>query len=322
MFVRKRTNRFAPEPGNTIKLETAGVHHVTAVAGDPRRNVDFYTETLGLRLVKRTVNFDDPGTYHLYYGDRTGTPGTILTFFPFENGTQGTPGRGQQTATAFVVPDNSFDYWTERFDAHDVAYDEPEVRFGARVLAFRDPDGQPLELVTGESDVAPWDGSDVPAEYGIRGFHGVTLSSRRPDETARVLDLLGYEEVAAEGDRTRFAAAGDRAEYVDLLDTDGPSGTPGAGTVHHVAVRAADGDEQEAWREFLSDAGLNVTAVKDRQYFTSIYFREPGGILFEIATDGPGFDRDESVDSLGSALKLPPWLEDRRSELEARLPSL
>lgn len=303
-------------------MQTDGIHHVTAVATDPQENVEFYIDVLGLRLVKKTVNFDDPSTYHLYYGDETGTPGTILTFFPFEGGRQGRPGRGQVTATAFTIPDGSADYWVDRLESHDLDVDEPEERFSGSVVAFRDHDGQPLELVTGESDVEPRTDGPVPAEHAIRGFHGVTLNSADPDSTSTVLELLGYEPDRAEDGRTRYVAPGDHASAVDVLQRDGQSGRPGAGTVHHVAFRTPDEETQMEWREQLTDAGLRVTPQKDRQYFKSLYFREPGGILFEIATDPPGFTRDESVAELGSDLKLPEWLEEKRDMLESRLPKI
>jgi glyoxalase family protein len=300
---------------------TAGIHHVTAVAGDPRENVRFYREELGLRLVKRTVNFDDPTTYHLYYGDEVGTPGTILTFFPFENGRSGTPGRGQTTATAFVVPQGSLDYWTERFDDRGVEHGDAEERFGDRVLPFEDGDGQPLELIEGDSDVEPWRDGPVPEEYAIRGFHGVTLHPTDPEATGTALETLGYERTDEADERVRYVA-GERASVVDVLTSDGQRGQPGVGTVHHVAFRAADDDEQAALGAAASDAGVSTTPQKDRQYFRSIYFREPGGVLFEVATDDPGFATDEDVSELGSSLKLPPWLADRRGELEAELPPL
>ena len=301
--------------------ETAGIHHVTAVAGDPGENVQFYREELGLRLVKRTVNFDDPTTYHLYYGDEAGTPGTILTFFPFENGRPGTPGRGQTTATAFVVPEGSLDYWTERFDERDVKYGELTERFGASVLPFEDGDGQPLELVEGESDIEPWSDGPVPEEHAIRGFHGVTLHSTDPEATGTVLETLGYERAEEDDDRVRYVA-GERASVVDVLTSDGPRGRPGVGTVHHVAFRAADDDAQAELGATVSEIGMSTTPQKDRQYFRSIYFREPGGVLFEVATDVPGFATDEDISGLGSALKLPPWLEDERERLEDALPPL
>jgi glyoxalase family protein len=303
-------------------MNTEGIHHVTAVAGDPSENVRFYTDVLGLRLVKRTVNFDDTHTYHLYYGDETGSPGTALTFFPFGEGRPGRPGRGQAVATAFAVPEGSLDYWRERLESHDVTVGEAETRFGAEVLPFEDGDGQPLELVESESPVDPWVDGPVPVDAAVRGFHGVTLQSAQPDATGRVLELLGFERTDETGDRVRYVAAGDRATVVDLLTRESPRGRPGVGTVHHVAFRVSDAETQMEWRERLSEAGQHVTQQKDRQYFRSIYFREPGGVLFEIATDGPGFTADESVESLGSELKLPSWLEDDREAIRAHLPPL
>ena len=302
---------------------TDGIHHVTAISGDPQETVDFYTGVLGLRLVKRTVNFDDPSTYHLYFGDETGSPGTILTFFPFGGGGRGRVGTGQASATAFSIPGGSADHWVDRLDDLGVDHDEPTERFGEAVLPLRDGDGQPLELVAADSPVEPWSDSPVPAEHAVRGFHGVTLASDRPDDTGEVLEHLGYEREDEEGEYTRYRAGGDRAAVVDVRDPDDAiSGRQGAGTVHHVAFRTPDDDAQVAWRERLTDTGLHVTPQKDRQYFRSIYFREPGGVLFEVATDGPGFDRDEDVADLGSALSLPPWLEEDREFLEARLPTI
>ncbi|MFA1612212.1 ring-cleaving dioxygenase [Halobellus rubicundus] len=309
-------------------MQTTGIHHVTAVAGDPQTNLAFYTEVLGLRFVKRTVNFDDTTTYHLYYGDETGTPGTALTFFPFDGAHAGRPGRGQAVATAFAVPEGGLDYWADRLRDSDATVGDRETRFGAGVLPFEDPDGQPLELVEADSPIEPWSEGPVPAEHGIRGFFGVTLHSAEPEATGNVLDVLGLTRVGSEiepddgAERVRYAADGDRATVVDVLHRGPPRGRPGVGTVHHVAFRAADEDEQLAWREELQDAGQFVTPQKDRQYFKSIYFREPGGILFEIATDGPGFTADESVAELGSELKLPPWLDDERGRIEAALPPL
>ncbi|MDS0299539.1 ring-cleaving dioxygenase [Halogeometricum sp. S1BR25-6] len=303
-------------------MNTTGIHHVTAVAGDPTESVRFYADVLGLRLVKRTVNFDDTHTYHLYFGDETGSPGTAMTFFPFGEGRPGRPGRGQAVATSFVVPAGSLDYWRDRLESHDVTVGEEGERFGANVLPFEDGDGQPLELVEGETSVEPWADGPVPEEYALRGFHGVTLQSANPDATGRVLELLGFERTDEAGDRMRYVADGDRATVVDLLTRESPRGRPGVGTVHHVAFRVPDAETQTEWREKLSEAGQNVTPRKDRQYFESIYFREPGGVLLEVATDGPGFTADESVESLGSDLKLPPWLAEDRDRIEANLPSL
>ena len=232
---------------------TVGLHHVTAIASDPGDNVAFYADVLGLRLVKRTVNFDDVETYHLYYGDETGTPGTAMTFFPFERGSPGSVGRGQTSATAFVIPEGSVDYWTERLESEGVDAGDPVDRFGETVVPLRDPDGQPLELVVGESDVEPWADGPVPVEHAVRGFHGVTLDSLDPVATEGALSALGYEAVDDADDRTRYRAAGDRAAVVDVLDQpEGQRGRQGVGTVHHVAFRAPDGETQLAWRDRLS----------------------------------------------------------------------
>lgn len=306
-----------------MNTHVPGIHHVTAIASEPQRNVAFHTDVLGLRLVKQTVNFDDPGTYHLYYGDEVGTPGTIMTFFPFGNGQQGRVGRGQTSATAYVVPDGALGYWQERLEKYGVETGEIRERFDTRVLPFTDADGQPYELVTGESDVEPWRDGPVPSEHAIRGFHGVTLDSLAPSSTATVLETMGYEHVGTESDRRRYRVDGERATVVDVLDRpDGTRGFQGVGTVHHVAFRTPDDETQDHWREEIRGLGLNVTPQKDRQYFRSIYFRERGGVLFEIATDGPGFTRDEDVDELGSSLKLPPWLEESRGAIERQLTPL
>lgn len=303
----------------------SGLHHVTAIAGDAQANLDFYTDDLGLRLLKRTVNFDDPTTYHLYYGDAVGTPGTALTSFPFAGATAGRVGPGQVSRTAFAVPPDSIDYWWDRFTARDVDVSPPTKRFGDPVLPFRDPDGLPLELVEvgGNGTVEPWDDGPVPGRRALRGFHGVTLRSTAPDATGSVLETLGFEAVTTADGQTRYVAAGDRAAVVDLYD-DGGAGTArqGAGTVHHVAFRTANKETQADWRAHLVDHGYRVTPVRDRLYFQSIYFREPGGILFEIATEGPGFTADEAASDLGSSLKLPPWLDDDRESIVASLPPL
>ena len=310
-----------------MRKPIAGLHHVTAMAGNPQRNVDFYTGVLGLRLVKKTVNFDDPGTYHLYYGDEVGHPGTILTFFPWPLARRGVQGAGQATVTSFAVPAGSLGYWTARLARLGVAFDSPRRRFDDEVLTVLDPDGLRLELVARAGDPrAPWAGGPVPAEHAVRGFDGVTLTEWNLDVTAEVLaGTLGFERVGEEGDRVRFAAAAsdEGGTRVDVLAA--PAAVRGhvsAGTVHHVAFRAADEADQLAWREAVADSGLYVTPVLDRQYFRSIYFREPGGVLFEIATDPPGFTRDETVAELGTALKLPDWLEPSRERIEAARPPI
>jgi len=304
-----------------------GIHHVTAIASDPQKNVDFYTNILGLRLVKLTVNFDDPGTYHLYYGNETGQPGTILTFFPWLGATRGRRGTGQVAVTSFAVPEGALDYWEERLRDHEITIGERQRRFDEEVLTFLDPDWMQLELVAHEAagQIVPWEGGPVPRDYALRGFHGVTLWASNPEPTAALLtSILGFRPVQETGPRFRFqAAAGEPGAIVDLLHLpDGERGWGGAGTVHHVAWRTANDAQQLAWQQELAKSGLRVTPVMDRQYFRSIYFREPGGVLFEIATDPPGFTRDETPAELGSRLRLPPWLEPRRAEMQAALPDL
>jgi glyoxalase family protein len=306
-----------------------GIHHVTAMAGDPQANVDFYTGTLGLRLVKRTINFDDPGTYHLYYGNEVGQPGTILTFFPWPGARRGRQGAGQATVTSFRVPEGSLGYWQERLENHGIAAEAPRVRaaFDEEVLTFLDPDGLQLELVAraGAGGLAPWETGPVPAEKAIRGFESVTLTEWNPEVTANVLTrVMGYQPIGEERDRFRFeAAGGGPAARIDVLaKPDAPRGHVSAGTVHHVAFRVDTDEQQQAWHQELLALGFHVSPILDRQYFHSIYFREPGGVLFEIATDPPGFTRDETVEQLGSGLKLPPWLEPSRQEIESVLPPL
>jgi len=302
---------------------TSGIHHVTAIGGDPERNAGFYVDTLGLRLVKWTVNHDDTDTYHLYYGDGVGTPGTNVTFFPWTDaGRRGEFGAGQTQFTAFSVPGSSYDYWRERLESRGVRYSEHE-RFGDRALQFSDPDGIGLELVfhDGERPGEPWMESPVPLEHQIRGFHGVTLAVSGVEPTAEILERVGFERVASEGDRTRYDTGDNRiGAVVDLLETSLPRGEMGVGTVHHVAFEVAS-DEQEALRDELREAGLNATDPIDRTYFTAIYAREPGGVLFEFATPEPGFTVDEDPESLGERLTLPEWLEDDREEIEAALPA-
>jgi len=302
-----------------------GIHHVTAIAGDPQRNLDFYAGVLGLRLVKRTVNFDDPGTYHLYYGDEVGTPGTILTFFPWPAGRPGRVGAGQVAATSFAIVPAATGYWLERLVQHGVAFEGPTGRFDERVIAFRDPDGLMVELVAhhGAASRAGWGGGAVPADAAIRGVHTVTLWEQDASETSRLLTgTLGFREVGSDGSVTRFAAGdGASGTLVDVRATPGfPRGADGVGTVHHVAWRMENDAEEERMREQVERAGLQITPMIDRQYFHSMYFREAGGVLFELATDAPGFTIDEPIEALGEALKLPPQYEARRAQIERRLP--
>jgi len=307
----------------------SGIHHVTAIAGDPQQNVDFYAGILGLRLVKLTVNFDDPGTYHLYYGDGLGRPGTIMTFFPWPGAPRGTVGLGQVGVTAFSVPQESLDFWRGHLEASGVTTRGPTPRFGEQVLELDDPDGLPLELVAGGRDARPgWEHGPVKAEHAVRGFHSVALVERAPrDASARTMHLLtesmGCRLVEEQDDRLRYAMGdGEPGALVDVLLGAVPRGQTAAGTVHHVAWRTPDDANQTAWRERIGATGLDVTPVRDRQYFRSIYFREPGGVLFEIATDPPGFATDESPEHLGERLRLPPWLEPKRDAIERMLPPL
>jgi glyoxalase family protein len=310
-----------------MATKSAGIHHVTAIAGDPQRNLDFYAGTLGLRLVKRTVNFDDPQTYHFYFGDHAGAPGSILTFFPWPGARRGRTGVGQVAATSFAVPEASLGWWLARFVGHGVDHDAPTRRFGLGVVAFRDPDGLPLELVADPraGERGAWSGGDVPAEHAVHGIHSVTLGLARTDATERVLtDALGFRRVGEEDGLVRFAAGdGGPGTLVDLRTVSAADrGLGGAGTVHHVAWRAADDAAELEIRRQVEALGLQPTPVIDRSYFHSVYFREPGGVLFEIATDPPGFADDEPVESLGEALKLPPQYEPHRAQIEAVLPNI
>ena len=303
-----------------------GLHHVTAIASDPQANVDFYTGLLGLRLVKQTVNFDAPDSYHLYYGDAAGSPSSLLTFFPWPGVPRGRHGAGMMTATAFSVPGSSLGWWHERFLRLGVDVDAPRRRDAEEVLAFRDPDGLGVELVAADGDHrSGWDGvADIPAQHAVRGLHAVTLSEQQLDPSATMLtQLMGLTLDAEDGDRARFGMA-DRGAggLVDVLaGVQGP-GRQAGGTVHHLAFRAPDLETLTRWQGELLEQGVRVTQILDRQYFRSIYFREPGGVLFEIATDDPGFATDEPLLELGRHLRLPPWLEPSREQIAAALPPL
>jgi glyoxalase family protein len=303
-----------------------GIHHITAIASDPQANLDFYTEFLGLRLVKRTVNFDDPSAYHFYFGDHVGTPGTILTFFPWPGARRGSRGTGQVVATTFAIPPAAMAYWRQRFNDWHVAFEMAASRFGQERLRFVDPDGLVLELVTSDplnNDIQFDDHSPVPAEFALQGFHAPTLELQRANLTIQLLtEVFGFQLLSRDGDRQRFSLdARSPNKQVDIVErSDSPFGHIAAGTVHHIAFRAATDEEQQTWREKLVALGFGVTPVVDRQYFHSIYFREPGGILFEIATDRPGFAIDEPVERLGETLKLPPQYEEHRAEIERALP--
>ncbi|MCA3440598.1 MAG: ring-cleaving dioxygenase [Rhodobacter sp.] len=296
-----------------------GIHHVTAISGPAQANVDFYTRTLRQRLVKKTVNFDAPDTYHLYYGDDVGSPGTILTFFPFADAAPGRAGPGMASAVAYAVPKGGFQAWMDRLARHTEDYEGPSERFGQRVITLRDSDGAPVELVeTDRAGAAPLD-----------GFHSVTLWERDPGPTVRLLtEVFGYceqgQEMGRGIERLRLVAPGsERGNIIDVIRTDTPAkARPGAGTIHHIAFRARSDMEQRDWQELLAAHGHPTTPVIDRQYFNAIYFREPGGVLFEIATDPPGFAVDEPVATLGQALKLPPKYEAMRDRITQILPPL
>lgn len=308
---------------------TPGIHHVTCVAGDPQQNIDFWAETLGLRLVKRSVNQDDPTTYHFFFADACGTPGTSMTFFPWEDLADGKIGSGQVSRTAFRVPEDSLDYWETRFNNRGVEHGERTERFGETVLPFRDPDGLPVELVAtaipDDDPTSPWT-EFVPDEAAIRGFHSVTLWLADPGPTQDLLEKMGLEKVGTEqapgdtpGDeRTRFSAEGPVGKHVDVLPTI-EGGRQGHGTVHHVAFQTPTDDDQTSMREIAQSDGLRPTAQIDRHWFRSVYFREHGGILFELATNGPGYDSDEPIEKLGERLVLPGEFGDRREQIETEL---
>ncbi len=309
------------------KRPVQGLHHITAVASDANQNIDFYQTVLGQRLVKRTVNFDDPKTYHLYYGDKVGSPGTIMTFFPWQHMRRGSRGVGETGATGYLIPPDAVDYWQDRLTKHNIETTPTQSRFGETVLAFADPNGLPLELITDRdnSDIVHWDAGEIASEHAIRGFHGVTLWVKDAAPTAHVLTQhLGFTRVGQEKNRIRLRGASTAVGlYIDLLELPTVSkGRFGAGSVHHIAFRTVDDDEQAEYLDRLRLAGLQVTPVQDRQYFHSIYFREPNGVLFEIATDAPGFLYDEHIDTLGQQLKLPTWLEPHRQEIERIVPPL
>lgn len=305
-----------------MPADIPGIHHVTAIASDPRRNLEFYTETLGLRLVKQSVNQDDVSVYHLFYGDHGGSPGTSMTFFPYTDARPGQVGTGQASAVAFLIPEDSVAFWTDRLA--DAGVDAEEFdRFGDTVLSFEDPDGLPLELVA-RADAPAGDPPEgpVPDDHAIRGFFGVTLSLSTADPTVEVLETMGYAETDADGGRRRFESDGDLGFVVDVCEEpQAPRGQPGAGTVHHVAFRTTAADQPE-WRTVLQGQGLRPTEIIDRKWFKSVYVREHGGVLFEFATKEPGYTVDEDLESLGEALVLPEWLESRRDEIEAGLPDL
>ena len=302
-----------------------GLHHVTAISSDPQKTVDFYTKILGLRLIKLTVNYDDSSTYHVYFGDEIGHPGSVLTFFPWPGQPRGRKGAGQATATSFSIPQESIPFWQDRLKSHRVSQEATQKRFGETVLSFEDQDRQGLELVVNKEveGRTGWTHGPVPREHAIRGFHSVTLWEEVLERTESVLvDTLGFRIVGHEENRFRYEAGkGAAGTIVDIVSRPtAQRGFVSVGTVHHVAFRASDDEHQKALRQEIVKAGLNVTPVIDRNYFHSIYLREHGGVLFEVATDQPGFTIDESPEQLGTRLALPTWLEHSRAEIEKNLP--
>lgn len=310
--------------------EIGGIHHVTAFASDAQENLDFFREVLGLRFVKRTVRFDIPEKiYHLYYGDEEGSAGSIVTFFPIEDMEQGSIGKGGLSGCGLVIPEESVDYWTDRFEDHGIEHAVTE-RFDETAIEFTDRDGTPFELVTGESDIEPWDGSDVPTEHAIRGLHSVTVHSNDPAGTFRALETMEWTRVGRQdypqaGDRVRYQAPGDGtgAEFVDvLIRPNAPQGVMGTGTFLHVAFDAGEKWEQKEWSNRFREEGLITTSRKDRDYFWSMYFTEPGGAVFEFATTGPGVTLDEDVDELGQNLRVPDWLDVDIDYIDEQLPDI
>ena len=300
-----------------MKKKTMGIHHITAIVGDPQENVDFYASVLGLRLVKKTVNFGDKVRYHLYFGNEEGAPGTLITFFAWPGAVNGKVGDGEVGVSSYVVPAGAIEFWKTRLERFEVSYTETE-RFGELYLQFQDPHGLLLEIVERE-DGAPnkWGFGGVTEDVAIKGLGGATLFSAKSTETAEVLEnVLGLELVGNEGDYIRFKSASELGNIIDVKETSFGKGEKGPGVVHHIAWRTKDDMEQLAWKSFVEENGFEVTPVRDRNYFKAIYFSEPGGTLFEIATDPPGFAHDESLETMGEKIMLPPQFEDEREELE------
>jgi len=295
-----------------------GLHHITALAGKPQMNLDFYTGILGLRLVKKTINFDAPDTYHFYYGDEAGNPGTILTFFPFAGIQRGRKGKGQLTQTSFSIPENSISYWLERLDKYQIKHKYPQQKFDDIFISLEDPDGLGIELVTTSNDKRPgFTYGNIPIENSIRGFHSITLSEETGAKTADMLTgLLEHKLVNEKENLFRYAVPGNDLQFVDILCCpEEQVGIGGSGTVHHVAFSTDNDESQLTLKKKIEAGGHNVSPVMDRDYFHSIYFREPGGVLFEIATIPPGFAVDESPEHLGEELKLPVWVESKRESI-------
>lgn len=300
-----------------------GLHHVTALSSDTQKNIDFYAGILGLRMVKKTINFDAPNVYHLYYGNESGDPGTILTFFPYQGLARGRKGKGQLTVTSFSIPENSLSYWIKRLDKFNVPFQHPQERLDSEAFIYlEDFDGLGIELVANTSDKRKgFSYGQIPPDHAIKGFYGISLSEEGYERTAALLtNQMDHKLVSEKGNRFRFSVNGNAGDFVDILcSPDDLRGLGGAGTVHHVAFATPDDKTQKEFREHILGKGVNPTPVLDRQYFHSIYFREPGGVLFEVATSDIGFTYDEDLAHLGESLKLPPWEEPNRSEIESGL---
>ena len=310
-----------------MKKHQKGIHHITAMAGDPRQNAEFYVNTLGLRMVKKSVNQDDPGTYHLFYGNASATPGSSLTFFPWPRAVNGKPGSGEAVAVSFSTPKESLEFWTNRFDKLSVPHEKTFERFGLTVLPFEDPDGLSLELVFEDIEAHPakdsnWKGT-VAEEHAIKGFWGTTLSLTEEEPTARILEeVLGFSKTDSNEGGSLYTTDTPIGAKVFIQNTDPESGTNGRGIIHHVAFRAKDEEELEQLRRQIRELGLSPTQIIDRHWFKSVYYQTPGGVLFEMATEGPGYAVDEDPEHLGEKLILPPWLESRRDQIEKRLPEI
>ena len=301
-----------------------GLHHVTSMAGDPNINNSFFTDTLGLRRVKKTVNFDAPDVYHLYYGDEVGTPGSVMTYFPFPGMPKGARGTGEVGVTEFAVPKGALPYWQERFASKGMA-SQTGSAFGEQRLSFEGPDGDAFALVESEErGREAWTGNGVGNAEGVLGFRGARFALRDAAATGELLQFMGYQKAESEGNVTRYLVeGGNAADTIDLEELPGsPTARQGGGSVHHIAFAVEDREAQLRVRKQLMDTGYNVTPVIDRDYFWAIYFRTPGGVLFEIATNEPGFDRDEDTAHLGEALKLPTQHEHLRSKIEKLLPEI
>lgn len=306
-----------------MRQPTAGIHHITAFVRNAQATVDFYSGVLGLRMVKKTINFDAPEVYHLYFGNESGSPGTVITFFPWATSRQGRIGGGQVGITTYVVPTGTLQFWRERFVKLNISVKET-TRFGELYVQLADPDGLQLELVEREAGtLSEWSIGGVPAVKAIKGFGGAVLYSMAPEQTANVLvQVMGLEKVGVEGEYARFKATGDLGNLIDVNVSEVALGAGGAGTVHHIAWRAKDDEDHALWRTHVEESGFHPTPFIDRQYFNAIYFREEGGILFEIATDPPGFAHDESLETMGEKLMLPEWFEEHRAQIEQLLPPI